>query len=261
MKIAFIGSSHVASLKRAVSSTEFPSNMKVTFFGASAAKVSANMFLQPVDRYLVPSADDVRESYRLTAGVDRIDTQGFDVFVLVGLTFSYRAFLMLFLNHVRYKHASYMPDAQIISDDALEECIKAQIAGDVGLRLRRLFDESNRPIFSIPSPCPSEEILERKRFKSVKRAAEGPYLGLLYDEFCARNERLMKENDLLLVPPNYSIQRRPGFNRAEYSVNSRSMGWTEESAGPHKRGDEWHMNELYGMVVLQDFFSLLDRLQ
>jgi hypothetical protein len=114
-------------------------------------------------------------------------------------------------------------------------------------------------VFAIPGPCPSEEILERRRFKRVKQAAGGPYLKILYDEFCARNERLMKENNLLLVPANRSIQRYPGFNRAEYSVDSGLIGWTEGSRGPRKRGDEWHMNELYGKIVLQDFIGFLDR--
>jgi hypothetical protein len=259
MKIAFIGTSHIASLKRAVAQTEFPPHVDITFFGSSVKHFSknTNTFLEPDGRYLVSPVDDIRQTYRLTAGVDRIDTQEFDAFVLVGLTFSYRAFLSLFLNHVRYRHASYMPSAQIISDEALEECIKAQIEEDVGLKLRRLLDATERPVFSIPSPCPSEEILERKEFKRVKLAAGGPYLRILYDEFCSRNERLMEENNLLLVPANPSIQRYPGFNRAEYSIDSGLIGWTEGSLGPKKRGDEWHMNALYGKIVLQDFISFL----
>ncbi|WP_428660507.1 hypothetical protein [Reyranella sp.] len=262
MKVAFIGNSHLAALKRAASVTEFPSSVEVTFFGASAKHTSKNggMFLEHDGRHLVPRVEEIRETYRLTAGVDRIDTQGFDAFVLVGLTFSYPDFLTLFLNHVRYRHASYVPRAQIFSEDTLEECVKNLIKEDSGLRLSRLFIEADRPVFAIPRPCPSEEILKRKTFKLIRLATDGPYLGLLYDEFCARNERLMKERELLLLPSNTSIHRYPGFNKAEYSTNSR-VGWTEGSVAPRKRGDEWHMNELYGQVVLQDFLGSVVRVQ
>jgi hypothetical protein len=258
LKLAVIGNSHVAAMKRAVDTKPLPKGVELTFFGASSSATASALRLD--GRRLTPEIEQAKASYRLTAGADHVELDAFDVYALVGLGLEYRHVLTLFRNHVRHRHSTLMPNSQVISEAFAEHYIGDAVAAAGGYALGRGIKEATgRPVLLVGAPCPSEEILATSPFMRFSAAVESDYPAILYDEYLARAVALADQAQLAFVPPNRRTMRYPGLTAAKYSVGSGEVGWTANTQGPRARGDHFHMNAEYGQVVVSDVVAAAQR--
>lgn len=257
MKIAIIGHSHVAALKRAADLGAPPPGVSLRFFGSSG---SVRPQLRLEGNRIVSGSRPTRQSYLLTAGIDHIDLDAFDAFAMIGFTFEIRAFLNIFRAHTRYEHAEFAPAMQIASRAALETVMADILAAAPGWDLGRAIRERTaKPVLMVPSPCPSEDILKRRSFRRFARTFDGPYPALVYEEFRTRAQAIADRGGFIYVPHAAELLARPALTKPEYGIGSGDVGWTPDSQGPKRRADEWHMNADYGRLVLDDVLAVAAR--
>lgn len=229
VRVALVGDSHLASLALAARSMEL-GPLRPTFFAHVLRRMEA---LRVSGGRLHADTDDLREALRGTSGgLDRIDPERYDLFVLMGLEFEPP------LGCLGPQHVT-----RAVTEQTLRDQLSASLAFATLEKLRQITD---RPVWLLHTPLPDE--------------ARGPRSSeaLTYDRFLELANEVCRPTDATVVPQPEET-RVGDFLSA--SVFSAAPVRLEHATGAPLVVDEdaCHKNEAFGRAVLEDLRRRLAR--
>jgi hypothetical protein len=213
---------------------------------------------------LLPTSDITREKIALhSCGMERIDADQYDHFLIVGLGFGIcgPGFISPFSVFRRYRIAGFdglrEETNSYISRPCLAALTESILRNSTALYLARLLRSvSDARIFVIPTPYPSEEILvsEDERFwrRAVECGAWG-YANALYTKMATQTAA--DTGCEILFQPDKTFAHN-SFTKAKYSHGSIRLAADMDHV--HPPSEFFHMNALYGAELLKSYAELIE---
>lgn len=232
MKLAIIGNSHIASLKRgwAKTSENYPS-VEVVFFGSKGDTLK---HMEVQGRKIVPANNRVLKSISfVSGGRDSIDPAEFDAVLIYGAQAAPFFFPV-----------SGFYSSQVIRR-TMEDLVKDRVYFKLANMVRCL---SEVPVYVGHTPLRAA----RKRDRDQSRESYARGLALLNEVvFAPMNVRMVSQPPKTIVNGNGTAMR--------YSVGSRRLAvGNAVDDDLHPENDRYHMNEEFGKLWLEKFFSELE---
>lgn len=246
MRLAVLGNSHLAAVRRGWDLVRDDYDADLTFFASTAGTMRQ---LKVAGGALVAATPKVRKSLRWTSGgLDRIEGD-YDAYVLVGMGVSYQHLMAILATH-RTVELSDGGDHQLISeaclDTALEETVQRSVAMTVARRLKKITDA---PLVCCPNPLPSTEVLLREGYEQRRlngaRERVWPFYRHALSAIVGPRCRVVEQPPETLAEHDLT---KPEFTRDAVELKE---GWGQM---PPNR-DFWHMNADYGALLLREVFA------
>jgi hypothetical protein len=251
-KTCFIGDSHVAALRQALSlqsCEHFGKRMDI--FGSRGDSLRNS--LEVSKGRMTSQNKRVRKSFRLTGGRVFIDLSAYDRFCLVG--FNTGIDFAVRLAETYSPQIFALPDRQPVSRAFFIEMMAAYLQGTIAseiLDLLRL--HTDKPLYLITNPNMSDAILDHASGKIYAELADIGNMEALHECYVEALERVFANRATILPQPRQTLAKTL-LTLKDHSSDSRRL--TQKSA-EHPEDDFKHMNARFGALVLEDFFSALD---
>jgi hypothetical protein len=231
MRFAVLGNSHIGSIKRGwdIISSQYPGH-EMVFFGARRDGLNS---LKLEGEVLRPCDPDVLESIRFTSGGhSEIKLAAYDAFILYGMEA-----LPLFIDASKYY-------SQQVTDAALADHAHNRVSY---LTLQKLRQSTSKPIYLGHNPMRGAD--QRNGSQDMSAYANG--IAYLNDALYARfDAKLLPQPEETIVNGNGSAMR--------YAQGAKALAiGTQRGGGDHVVADLNHMNDEFGVLWLERFFSQL----
>ena len=262
LKVCVLGNSHLASMKTGwdLVRDAFPDH-ELTFFGAPKAMMDD---LSLEGNCLVPGNEKLRRKLNgFSNGLDAIDIDAFDAFIVVGLQFGPRRLAQLYRTHrsMSFEWRSALNElapmvskdepVTAISERLFSDAIIAGLTDTMAIRIIDMIrDVTEKPIYLVSAPYFSELALETGNWDGVIGSGDVETLAQRFRKY-ARHACPVHVN--LVLTPNRMVQH--GFFTAkEYAVPPTEDGFQ----------DLVHTTDQYGAGMLRSVFATMrkaERLQ
>ncbi len=258
--ICVIGNSHAASIRAGL---DLMHNLKTTaYFDFFAAQRDWMREMELRGTMLVPTSDITREKIALhSGGIEHIDVRRYDQFLITGLGFgvSGPGFISPFSAFKKYRIAAYAGLLERESSHISRACFAALTASilrnSTALYLARLLRiVSDARIVIVPTPYPSEEILNSEDGEFWKRAVERGawnYAIALFTELAAKT--VSDAGCEILFQPSDTLAH-DSFTKTKFSHGSIRL--SADLNLEHSPSEPFHMNALYGAELLKRYCEL-----
>lgn len=227
MRICILGNSHLASLKQGWDQMQPVQGVSVQFFGSRQRGLQA---LDRVGTELRPRHAALARDLTFTSGgLDRIDLQNHDVFLLYGL--------MLALPGLQQGWST------AVKRQACKDTLGRSLAAEL---LQKIRAASDRPIYLGHNPRPA------------RRGQQALPAGSLdYPQVFEHMRREVHALGATLLPqPEQTLEDNRWFTRSSYSTGSVRLDVGDRiSAEQHPESDLEHMNADFGRRYLTQFLS------
>ncbi|HWA91339.1 MAG TPA: hypothetical protein VG889_14985 [Rhizomicrobium sp.] len=255
--VCLIGNSHVAALKMAWSkrAPKLADGFSLRFFSAQNYMM-AHIALK--GRMLVPGRADLAEKLRFTSdGLDRIELDDYDAFVIVGSGFGIDVPKLRGVGGAP-SHLGFARIDNLVSEACFDAVLEATFAGTHAISLIDMIRQvTQAPIVLVGAPFMSERLLEDDEIKDdlhmKDRAALGPYIAraraIAERVAAARGADVIWQDESTVAMPGFT---RHTFNRGAVRFNLRD--------GAMPEFDDKHGNEDYGHLVMTKVVARLDEL-
>jgi len=250
VKIAVIGDSHVAALKRAWPSVaEDFTDVSITFFAVGAGEMR-NVRLKGDS--LVPENDFVREHFALTSeGLEEIRIGDYDNFVLVGMQpTNFQAADSLWQH--RTIDYSARDGAHLVSRACFREAIKQRIKSSPSGRLSEMIAQRKEaPIFLIRQSLPDGRHLEQN--SAQLRAESKNYVHIV---------EIAQKGEWAQLLADYSAAYREVFDSSRVTVIQQPPETVHDGLFTHPvycSVDFRHTLPQFGNLQLRYFLNRIDR--
>lgn len=256
LRICFLGNSHIACVRQAWQTEAGRwSGIAPLFVGAHR-----NLLLETADvaGKLVPTSDGAARAFADLAGIDHVDLNAFDAFVVTGCLVSlgcianlYRDARWLDLPSIAAHEDLASEPAVLMSDAAVQMTAEDILSRRLGLRVaRHLRDMTTRPIV-VTSQARVSAVIEQAHRPGVRahhaalRAGDAANLSALFDSCASRACR--DAGATFLAQPGHTITKdiltaRPFMDGA--------VRLTADGSTPQPPRDITHANARYGAAVL-----------
>lgn len=258
-RICIIGNSHIAPIMTGVELITIPEDVEFDYF-AGHSDVLRDMALR--DNKLVPTTEVTRRRMaKLSAGRQEIEIADYSAFVLVGLRFN---IVRIIEELFKYQIHGFDTAHNVTKPYLSRACLKALVmsilrystAGHYVSMLRKVTD---RRITLIPQPYPSERIVKGEQAMLWQEVSENglhAHVAQLYESLA---QQLAGESKYEYMPQPL-VTRSGAFTQQRFSQDATALS---PDMNPHKKyppSDPYHMNKLYGAIVLEQFLKThLDR--
>ena len=232
MKICVLGNSQTASLKNCWSdlSSYYP-DVELTFF---SSRLDGLKNFRLVNRFLIPQNDNLLKSILFTSGgLDRVDIDAFDCFLLYGLQISV---LSLDNRHsVSLKRQTYI--------DYLSKSLSIKLCKDI-------ISVKDVPVYLGCNPQKAEAPQ-----KILPRVNELNY----FESFDLLKSNLDIKQAVVVPQPKETLLNE-WYTEHGFSIGSTRLDIGDDMSGQlHPDHDLWHMNSKFGKLWLVNFFRLLKK--
>ncbi len=225
MRLCVIGNSHVAALKSAWDqiSHEY-SKFTLTFF---ASRGDNFKYLEVSNNQLVPTSSKLLKNMEYTSGIDNININSYDLFLIYGLGFRIQRLGLHYSNSAR----------RCASEDLLRKTL-------CYITAKKIRNITDKYIYIGTSP----QLADSKKNEEL--------LFIRYKEcidlFSSINE--ISNSEIVAQPEETLVN---GFyTNPIFTTHSKALDVGDAiSNQPHKSDDISHMNFHYGIVWLQNFFN------
>ena len=239
MRIAFIGNSHVASLKAGsqLSARSEQAKDHLVFFGSPG---NAMRDLEVRDDALQPRSAELARYIRVTSGgFDRIE-RTYDAYVIVGyLGLNIAADVFVGHRTVEFLSGNQAP----ISKDALDASIGDGLATVPALQLyKKLRAITTAPVVFTTCPLPSPKICHNDPYGRWS----APHIYYLRDEYHKALRIFSSEHNVPIVKQPATTIYDKCFTKSQYSVE-------------HPEHGLHHMNGQFGKKMLDEIYSVIRR--
>jgi hypothetical protein len=255
--ICFIGNSHVAAIKQAWTNRapRLSDGCSLTFFSAQNRLMT---HLEREGRALVPQTDALAEKLRYTSdGIERIEVDDYDIFVLTGSGFGVDLERILELGGT-FSYLPWGPVEPLMSQNCFDSVIAAALRDSllIGL-LGKIRAIAHKPVLIVAAPYLSERVLAGEKLSGNARFHDPQFLGPLVARCRASAESVAAESGCEIVWQNEETVAMPGFTKAEFGLNPVRFAMHGQRSPPV---DRMHGNEDYGFLVLMAVLRRLDEL-
>lgn len=228
MKIAVIGNSHIASLKRGYEILSRRSAHELSFFGARGLALKD---MEVVDRSLIPTSNIAQKSISFTSGgLDRINVDNFDAFLLYGL----EAKALIVAGDRFYSQAVMHRSAYDVS--------QKKLCYEILLKLRSI---TEKPIFIGHNP------LKGAHKKPGNSDSSSYERGIEY-----LNQIVYAHLNALVIPQPKKTIVHGDSTDILYAQGSKRLAIGDDNDDAlHPTIDVTHMNDAFGALWLKSFFK------
>jgi hypothetical protein len=246
------------AIKDAIEDSESSLNGSVTFAGCYAGSFSLSVagdVVKPGPRFHLSFAEHTGPDLRLS---------DYDAFLIVGLRLNFQHAARIYAKHRLWQHAT--EDHYMISEKALQSAIKDQLSLTIAVDLARsLRQHTDKPIFFIPQPNPSEAIksmpLTRDQLKEIHEQWQVFFqdeVGIeVYSAFVRAAEAVADDLSAKFLPQPADTMT-PVFTDNRYRVEFKpKFEPTPSGVVPPREGDIFHANPLFGHRVMKQIEPLL----
>ena len=260
-RICVIGNSHAAAFRAGLDL--LPALKESADFDFFVAQSDLMRQVELQDTALVPISELTKRRMSLYSnGIEQIETQQYDSFLIVGLGFGiHSAGHSPFSVFSKYQIVGFEGLCDTTSPFLSRACFAALmesiLQNSTALYLAHLLrNVTNKRIFLAPMPYPSENILTSQKPKFWKQAVENGawlYSVSLYQN--AAEQITNKAKCEILFQPNNTLTTCC-FTQAKFSHNSMRL-----AAGVNEKyppSEPYHMNALYGLEMLKYHQRLRD---
>lgn len=246
IRIACLGNSHNAAFKLGWDEIKasYP-NVTIDFFSGAA---TAMKHLEVREGCIFPTKEPVREMFVAYAGRDYISPD-YDMYLLVGMGFGLVPLMSLYCMHRPPRLYSRGSGVHLISEELLAASRAALIEGSPAVRaldlVRKIVDRA--PVFMVPNPLPSVEIL------SSPDASHWGNAEVLEDCRAYLDQAISRLASVHYIPQIAMTREGDYFTKPHYTKDARLLKarWTR----PTNEGDLYHMNAAYGADFLSAILS------
>ena len=232
-KICIIGTSHVASLKLAWDKIKNSyKEIEITFF----AKQSRGLIdLTVSENCLKPKTDSLRKTLIYTSnGLDHIDPNKYDVFLLYGLGFKINA-----------PTESLFYSQQVLKQSLIDN-LEYRLSFIIYKMLRKI---TSKYIFIGHDPLEALRLDEK-----LEDTSSNNYL----HQVELYNQVIFTEDNTQVISQPEQTLTNGSRTQPMYSINSRKLAIETNSENElHHQSDNFHMNEKFGNLYLQKLFNLI----
>ena len=228
VKIAVIGNSHIASLKRGYETLSRRSAHELVFFGGRGLALKD---MEVDDCCLVPTSNASRKSISFTSGgIDRINVNDFDAFLLYGLE----------------AKALIVPQSRFYSDAVIRrsayDVVHEKLCYEILLKLRSI---TEKPIFIGHNPL-------RGAHKKPGNSDTSSYeRGIEY-----LNQIVYAHLNALVIPQPKKTIVHGDSTDILYAQGSKRLAIGDDNDDAlHPTIDVTHMNDAFGALWLKSFFK------
>ena len=259
MKVCAFGNSYMIAIKDAIEDSDSSLNGSVTFAGCYAGSFSLSVagdVVKPGPRFHLSFAEHKGPDILLS---------DYDAFLIVGLRFNFQHAAKIYAKHRLWQHAT--ADHYIISEKALESSIKDQLSLTIAVDLARsLRQQTDKPIFFIPQPNPSEAIKSMRLTTEQLKELYERWQVLFEDEVgievyrsFVRAAEAVADDLFAKFLPQPADTMTPVFTDNSYRVEFKPKFEPnpDGAAVPPREGDILHANPLFGHRVMKQIESLL----
>lgn len=247
-RICVIGNSHAAAWRAGLNAGFAPERELRWDFFVAQGDLMRNTELR--DTVIIPTAEETRRRVAAIVGPQtEIETRDYHCFVLVGLGISLvdavealRGFQLLGVE-------TPAEDLRWLSRPCYMHLIKSLLRASTALHIAKLLRRvTDKPIFLVPQPYPSEAIL---RMGWWSRVAASGALGLAMACYRQAVEAIARELDCELLLQPESTLGRHSLTLESYAVDSVRL--SADLAMKHPAEEPFHMNAAFGTVMLEAF--------
>ena len=250
MRVAIISNSHVNMLKLAA--MEQPPSWTPVFFGAPADKMN-DLERRPDGKGLYSRNAALTEWLSFASGgLETIDYDDYDAFVLVGMQFRSHRALQLF-GKFQPLSKRLDPKTRLISEAAFRTYLRGRLTLSSAYHVMKLISErSDVPVVVVPAPLPGNAIAARAGYRWMKNEAAAPVTHWI-------NDIVFEECRMLADSFGYKTLIQPastigadGLTKPEYGVGARRLKGTD-----YGTVDFSHMNAAFGGIMLNEIGQVL----
>jgi hypothetical protein len=258
--ICLIGNSHLAALAPAWRKDRFGARPEVSpvYFGKRAGH---DWELAVRDGALIPTDEDGQEAFQRSSGGHRSIVIGdYDAFVIYGLGFQVSKAWPLFFEYGSVEDLHWGPVNQLISQDCFAAALRSAISGATALKvLAQIRSVCATPAIICPMPFRSESAFPQSSLGRHPRLSQPGYLARVAEEFHHACRAVCAKRGGEFIAQPESTWAMPCFTRSEFVLGGST--WRRDEKGETKRkGDDKHMNDRYGALMLQAILPRLDEL-
>lgn len=266
MRLCFFGTSHLAAVRQAyLAQPALWAEIEPTFIGAVDRGLLGHEITNGVMR---PTTEKLEKVFQDFAGVDQLELDGFDGFVLTGCNIGPHIIGYIYANARWWGLPSLSQSIdeskswQLISQTALQETIKERNATVVGGALAQILRaNSDKPIFLTSTPRPSKALMQMTAHKLIplKRAillGDAQAVSEYYDLTTLNQFDAM---DVFYLPQPAKSVFKHLLTRPNLMAGAQKLVAAGEAAQPDT--DIMHGNAAYGTAVLEQLSKALSHMK
>lgn len=269
MKICVFGNSHAGMLNQAYCKDR-PENLHLTFF-AQQGQGPINVGLRGSE--IFAAKRELRRSLRRLGMPLQVDLRDYDAIVMVAMTATIFSVLPFVTGHSVYgwpssqeeiekvKHSDAEPlERPFISEAAVRHAIKGEIKANLAHRLVEMVrNVCDVPIFLVPQPFPSADVLEDKNrhigLRRMRWRKDGRDAVVCLRQ--AHNEVFSGWDGVRILAQPRGTVAHDFLTRPEYARGGARLN----TSGTQPETDILHANVKYGQMVLEQIKTAAQALE
>lgn len=248
--ICFIGDSHVAALRQALDDPRTAAHAdRITIFGSRGSGLFS---LREEDGALVTDEKKVRQDLNFTGGARRIKLGHYDAFCIVGGLVKLQR-----VDDIVEHYATVgmgLTRRHLVSERLLAQMFEEAMRQTLTFHLLGLVAGSGKPLFHVPCPLPSEDIVTHWKGSVLRTIVNAGVAEDHFRRFSAAREKIIGGMAAIIAQPDSTVAA-PFFTKREYGLGSVRLARQQVE---HGDDDFNHMNKDYGVEMLNRAMAVID---
>lgn len=248
--ICFIGDSHVAALRQALDDPRSAFHAdRITIFGSRGAGL---FDLRSEDGALVTDEKKVRQDLLFTGGDRKIDLAPHDAFCIVGGLVRLTEVDSIVEHYATA--GTLLKDRRLVSNRLMTAMFEEALRQTLSHHLLTLVVGTGKPLFHIPCPLPSEDILTHRKGAVLREIVEAGMAEAHLRRFSAARDAVIGGMAEIILQPESTVVQ-PFCTKRDYGVGSVRL--TRKHV-EHPEDDFNHMNRDFGVLMLNRAIDVID---
>lgn len=249
-RICFLGDSHVAALRQAMDDPRSSSHAgRISIYGARGKGLYS---LRREGRKLLSDEEKVGKSLKFTGGTTSIDIDAHDVFCIVGGLVKLEWVDEIVAHYATTAMA--LPGRHPVSARLLDRMFEERLRKTIAHHLLKILENTGKPLFYIPCPLNSEDILGNKKGDVMREMIAAGLVDDYFGRFCRARDVVLGKRARIIDQPE-ETKAPPFFTQRAYGIGSVRLAKRHVE---HPEDDFGHMNADYGVLMLNAAVKAID---
>lgn len=251
-RICFVGNSHLAAVKLGwdILASQYP-DVQSVFFGASRRKMDG---VAVEAGALIPTSEVIAADIaKVSGGATSVRLSDFDLICLVGLQFGFLNLLGLIQRFRTYPMAALGNRSRLLSRASMKQAYRDRLEASFAVKLaRKIRSQSAVDLLLVQSPIPSFDLVSTDPWVNLPFDQVGSTITETFGIYQEIVEAISVSEGICILPQPESTIGPSGLSKEEFTRGSSRL----ESEGQHRDDDFMHMNQRYGVVMLEPIMEV-----
>ena len=249
-RICFIGDSHVAALRQALDDPRASAHAeRISIFGSRGLGLFS---LRAEDGALVTDEKRVRQDLNFTGGARKIKFRKYDAFCIVGGLVKLQRVDDIVENYATFGMG--LPGRHLVSEPLMGQMFEEAMRQTLSFHLLDLIARSGKPLFHVPCPLPSEDVVGHLKGSVLRSIIEAGLAEEHFRRFSTARDKIIGGSATIVTQPDATVAA-PFFTKCDYGVGSVRLAKKQVEHGDDDFG---HMNQDYGVLMLNRAMEVID---